>query len=219
MSEGDELETAKEEGGGASRTSISEYVLFALVGVVVIGGPAACIAINVRDCAAAHQRHVELVAETTELARQQEQMNKRVSATWNGVVAHTEGIYIAPETRCVLDAKLRGGDGARLWAGLRLTCGGLTLYELGMDPGETRPSPEDVACSMSERTGDNGLATALRCFELGCAASEDRASRPKIDFDTKTNKLMLYGNQAPMIVEIKIDAWSATRSGPALTAN
>jgi hypothetical protein len=139
-------------------------------------------------------------------------MDRIVRAAWRAYPAKSEGIYIAPDSECRVDALMRSDGHQRLHVDVSLTCGSLLLVERRLRSG----------CTVLQH--DDGRAYDLRCSaeRIPPRESEDDVEPevPGLWFDSIAAPGRA-GAEAqgppPMFVELRVEAPSqAVSSGPLL---
>jgi hypothetical protein len=135
-------------------------------------------------------------------------MDRVVRAVWRAHPASSEGIYIAPETECRVDALMRSDGSERLHVDMSLTCGSLLLVERHLRSG----------CTVVQR--DGGRAYDLRCDaeRIPEHESEDDVvpEVPGLSFDSIASPgraVMQSEGPPPMLVQLRVDSPSEAISG------
>ncbi len=129
-------------------------------------------------------------------------MNRVVDVTWKARPAKSEGLFIAPETECRVEGRLRSDGVERLHARLRVICGSLELVERRIRSG----------CELAQIEVEEGHAYALRCEASRIAATTGEDSSPEVPglvFDTleSPGRARIHAvGPPPMNVELEVDA-------------
>lgn len=140
-------------------------------------------------------------------------MDRVVRAAWRVHPSKSEGIYLAPDSDCRVDALLRSDGHQRLHVDLSLTCGSLLLAERQLRSG----------CTVVQH--DDGRAYDLRCIAERIPPRENdddvEPEVPGLSFDSIASpgraSVEAHG-PPPMFVELRVEAPSqAFSGGPLLT--
>jgi hypothetical protein len=135
-------------------------------------------------------------------------MDRVARAAWRVHPITSEGIYVAPDSECRVDALMRSDGRERLHVDLSLTCGSLLLVERHVRSG----------CTVVQL--DGGRAYGLRCVaeRIPQRESEDdiEPEVPGLAFDSiaspGTATLNAEG-PPPMLVQLRVDSPSEAVSG------
>jgi hypothetical protein len=135
-------------------------------------------------------------------------MDRVVRAAWRAHPSKSEGLYIAPESECRVDALMRSDGHERLHVDLSLTCGSLLLVERQLRDG----------CTVVQL--DDGRAYDLRCNaeRIPPRESEDDVEPevPGFAFDSIASPgraVVQAHGPPPMHVELRVDSPSEAISG------
>jgi hypothetical protein len=135
-------------------------------------------------------------------------MDRVVRAVWRAHPSKSEGIFIAPDSECRVDALMRSDGDERLHVDLSLTCGSLRLAERQLRSG----------CTVVQR--DDGRAYDLRCNaeRIPARETEDdvKPELPGLAFDSLASPgsvVVQADGPPPMRVELRVDSPSEAISG------
>jgi hypothetical protein len=140
-------------------------------------------------------------------------MDRVARAVWQAHPSKSEGLYIAPDSECRVDALMRSDGAERLHVDLSLTCGSLLLAERQLRSG----------CTVAQR--DDGRAYDLRCNaeRIPPRETEDEVEPelPGLAFDSLATpgRVVVHADgPPPMRVELRVDSPSEAISGGPLLA-
>ena len=140
-------------------------------------------------------------------------MDRVVRAVWRAHPTSSEGIYLAPESECRVDALMRSDGSERLHVDLSLTCGSLLIAERQLRNG----------CTV--RQLDEGRAYDLRCNAERIPEHETEDETvpevPGLLFDSIASPgsaEVVAEGPPPMRVQLRVDSPSEAISGGPLLA-
>lgn len=140
-------------------------------------------------------------------------MTRVVDAEWTARPETTEGLYIAPESECRVQARMRSDGEHRLHATILVRCGSLELVQRHVRSG----------CDVRQRDSDGGHVYDLACEAERVAESSDEDShtpeQPGLSLNTmgSPGRARVYANgPPPMNVVLTIDSPSLRIEGEPL---
>jgi hypothetical protein len=143
-------------------------------------------------------------------------MNRVVDVTWDAKMVQAEGLYIEPDTPCLLHASLRSDGHERLHSSLQVRCGSLTIFNRYLSD----------RCDVEQFGDGNKHSYKLRCNIGYRAATSDEDShtpeQPGLQVDTIRTEgtLRTYTNGAtPTNIRMQIESKSREVSGRGLLTN
>jgi hypothetical protein len=141
-------------------------------------------------------------------------MDRVVRAAWRAYPSTSQGLYIAPDSECRVDALMRSDGRERLHVDLSLTCGSQVLDERQIRSG----------CTVVQL--DDGRAYDLRCnaerIPAHSTEDEDVPEVPKLWFDSiaSPGSAGIEGRDPPpKLVQLRVDSPSEAISGGPLLAD
>lgn len=140
-------------------------------------------------------------------------MTRVVDAEWTARPETAEGLYIAPDSECRVQAQLRSDGESQLHATILVRCGGLELVQRQVRSG----------CDLRQRASDSGHVYDLACEAARVAEHSDEDShtpeQPGLSLNTigAPGRVRVHANgPPPMNVVLTVDSPSLPVEGEPL---